>query len=96
MLDKMLASEVLHHLAGVETHYKDGSGNRFNWIMSNGDRSKQREKEYPTKYTHMLPEGSHKMIRAVRVYYYYSITGFQFFDKDWALLWTIGNTYQKH
>ncbi len=46
-----------------------------------------------TYYDHMIPEGSHKMIRLVRIHYYPSvITGFSFFDKDDSLIWEIGNT----
>ncbi len=84
---------VLHHLAGVENSNKKGTGEAFNWILSNGERSTQREEEYPTNYTHMLPEGSHKMIRSVRIHYTWCIYGFSFLDKEGALLWVIGNTH---
>ncbi len=61
--------------------------------MSNGDRSKQREDCEPTKYTHMMPEGSHKKIRSVSIYFSYrTIDGFSFYDKDRKLLQAIGET----
>ncbi len=40
----------------------------------------------------MLPEGSHKMIRSVRIYYFNYIMGFRFFDKEGALILKIGIT----
>ncbi len=62
-------------------------------ILSNGDRSQQRDK-YTTYYDHMMPEGSHTMIRTVTINHsIHSITGFSFFDKEGALLWEIGDNY---
>ncbi len=66
----------------------------FSFILSNGDRSQQRDEHDPTSYTHMLPKGSHKMIRLVSIHNFYAeeICGFSFFDKEGALLWKIGIT----
>ncbi len=43
-------------------------------------------------YDHMMPEGSHMMIRSVTIHYNYVISGFSFYDKEGALLWEIGVT----
>jgi hypothetical protein len=84
---------VLHTLTGFENNNKDGSGSRFNLILSNGDRSKQRDEGY-TYYDHMMTADSHKRIRSVNIHFNpgYCITGFYFYDKDDALIWRIGHT----
>jgi hypothetical protein len=40
----------------------------------------------------MLPEGAHKKIRSVRIFYLEQVTGFSFFDKDGALIMSVGDT----
>ncbi len=40
----------------------------------------------------MIPKKALKKIRSVTIYYYQYIFGFEFFDKDGALLWEIGVT----
>jgi hypothetical protein len=91
----MLASGVLHCLTGFENNQQYGTGWRFNFILCNGDRSKQRDKKM-TYYTHMMPEGSHKLIRSVTIHHYSGcIIGFSFFDKERALLWKIGDTIKR-
>ena len=42
----------------------------------------------------MIPTDALKKIRSVTIHYkkYDYIAGFSFFDKDWALLWKIGDT----
>ncbi len=93
----MLANGELHHLTGFENDWKDGTGFGFNFLLSNGDRSKQRDKKYPTNFTHMMPEGSHNKIRSVRIYHDgHFINGFSFFDKEEALLWMIGRTNRSY
>ncbi len=83
-------------LSGFENETEDGGSPSMNFILSNGDRSKQRDEDWPTKYTHMMPADAHNKIRSVTIHYEYyiegSIWGFSFFDKDGALLWKIGNT----
>jgi hypothetical protein len=61
--------------------------------MSNGTRSTQRDEEYPTDFTHMIPADALHKIRSVTIHYdpNFYIVGFSFFDKDGALLWNIGN-----
>ena len=83
---------VLHTLVGFENSMKDGTNAHFNFILSNGTRSTQRDWGYPTDYTHMIPADSLNKIRSVKIHYYDHIVGFSFFDKDGALLWGIGNT----
>ena len=54
---------------------------RFNFIMSNGQRSQYREDNNKCGYTHMIPEGA--IISSVGIYYYNGVVvGFVFFDKD--------------
>jgi hypothetical protein len=59
--------------------------------MSNGTRSTQRDEEYPTDFTHMIPADALHKIRSVTIHYYSNIyiEGFCFFDKDGALLYKI-------
>ena len=60
--------------------------------MSNGTRSTQRDRKYPTNHTHTIPEVAIKKIGRVNINYWPNncILGFSFFDKDGALLWEIG------
>ena len=84
---------VLHTLIGCENNEK-GTGLRFNFILSNGTRSTQRDKDDPTDFTHMIPKDALQKIRSVTFHYtIYYIGGFSFFDKDGALLWKIGDTW---
>ena len=67
----------------------------FNFILSNGTRSTQRDEGYPTKYTHMIPADTLNTVRSVTIHMFdlfSNINGFSFFDKDGALLWKIGDT----
>ena len=82
------------YLIGFENNKKDGTGCNFNWILSNGDRSTQRDEKHPTRYTFMIPTDALHKIRSVTIHYYPDcIGGFSFFDKDKKLLWKIGLTY---
>jgi hypothetical protein len=63
--------------------------------MSNDAKSTQRDEKFPTDYTHMLPDGSHKKIRSVNIHYDYHILGFSFRDKDGVLIWEIGDNRSK-
>jgi hypothetical protein len=88
---------VLPTLIGFENNEKDGKGNSFNFILSNGTRSTQRDKKYPTKYTHMMPADAHNKIRSVTIKYNnHCIWGFSFFDKYGALLWYHGFTTESY
>ncbi len=69
------------HLIGFENNKKDGTGAYFNWILSNGARSTQRDKGI-TYYDHMIPKDTLKKIKSVTIYYLNCIAGFSFFDKD--------------
>ena len=84
------------YLDGVENNMDDGTGWYFNWILSNGDRSPQKDKKV-TYCPYMMPKGAHNRIRSVKIYYrrYGYIIGFSFFDKDGALLWKVGNADSK-
>ena len=62
----------------------------FNVILSNGQRSTQRD-QGTTYFTHMLPKDAHKLIRSAEIYYNTScIWGFHFFDQNHSLIWKIG------
>ncbi len=92
MRDAFNAQEVIPYIVGFENDEVDGTGSKFKIIMSNGDRSTQRE-EWPTNSTQMFPPGSHKMIRAVKIHFRKAIIGgFSFFDKEGALIMKIGLT----
>ncbi len=83
---------VIHTLIGFENNEVDGKGSRYNFILSNGTRSTQRDDWAPTKYTHMMPADALNKIRSVTIHYEEWIIGFSIFDKDGALLWKIGRT----
>jgi hypothetical protein len=85
-----LSNGVLHSLTGLQTNVSNGA--HFNFIVSNGDRSKQRDKDFPTNSTNMIPEGA--KIRSVDIYYYEGslsyITGFEFFDGERRSIFKVG------
>ncbi len=84
------AKRAIPYLTGFENNFEDGTDDAFNFILSNGDRSNQRDVKY---YDHLMPEGSHSKIRSVSIHHNTDhICGFSFFDKEGALLWKIGNT----
>ncbi len=79
---------VLHTLAGFENE-QDGEGFGFNFILSNGLRSNQKDNDFQTDYTFMMPEGSE--IRSVTIWYWSSVVAaFQFFDKNNTCILEIG------
>ncbi len=91
MTDKYKATGT-PFLSGFENYKKDGDSIYMNFILSNGDRSTQRDEKYPTDYTHKIPKSSLKKIRRVTIHNTYYIWGFSFFDKDRKLLWKHGYT----
>ena len=95
MRDEYTETGVIPYIAGFESDKEDGEGMSFNIIMSNGQRSTQRDEKRPTNFTHMMPVGADRKSRSVNLYndiYSYTvfIVGFQFFDKDRKLIWQIG------
>ena len=90
MRDKYKATET-PFLSGFENANENGLSSCINVVLSNGDRSKQRDPGYPTDFTHMIPEDAIKKIRSVDIYYHTYIGGFSFFDKDGALIYKIGD-----
>ncbi len=60
------------YLIGFENNSKDGIGFFFNWMLSNGDRSTQRDKGH-TYYDHMIPADALKKIRRVTIYHHNAI-----------------------
>ena len=94
ILQEWFKTRALHTLVGFESNMKDGcDSSHFNFILSNGTRSTQRDKRYPTDHTHMIPKDAIKKIRSVTIHYYNDgIYGFSFLDKDGALLYKIGLT----
>ncbi len=87
ILNKWLKTRALHTLVGFEDF--NGTGDLFNFILSNGTRSTQRDGVH-TYYDIMLPADALNKIRSVIIHYYNIIKGFSFFDKDGAPLWKIG------
>ncbi len=90
MINRMLASGFLHTLVGFENSEEDGSGCSFNFILSNGARSEQRDENAQTNHTHMIPVSALHKIRRVTIHYLNCISGFSFFDKDGAWIWEVG------
>ncbi len=81
------------YLIGFENNRENGTGHLFNWILSNGDRSTQRDGDIKY-YDHMIPADALNKIRRVTIHYWPNecIYGFSFFDKDGEDLWEIGGT----
>ena len=80
------------YLKGVENNMWDNSGQYFNWLLSNGDKSQSIDEGNPTDKSFMMPEEAHEKIRSVELTYDgYIVRGFQFFDKDKTLLWKAGD-----
>lgn len=48
MIKEMLELEELHYLSGIMNSSKFGCEVHFNFILSNGQRSKQKEKDFVT------------------------------------------------
>ncbi len=70
---------MINALVGFENDEQNGMSEFFNFILSNGCRSKQRDVAYDY-YTHMMPQGTR--VKSVDIYYHTksNITGFTFFD----------------
>ena len=85
---KFMADGV--YLRGVMNNYENGKSYYFNWVMSNGDVSKQAGPA--THGPFMMPEGAHLRIKTVDIYHSSYIRGFKFFDNHHSLLWDIGYT----
>ena len=81
---------MLHTLVGFENNDQFGSSSRFNFILSNGARTYQKD-DGQKYYTHMMPVNS--KIKSVDIYQDNScIYGFQFFDLDHKSIFKIGGT----
>ncbi len=77
----------LYTLVGFENDGFFGYDLHFNFILSNGTRSTQRD-EGLTYYDHFIPTDALNKIRSVYIFDWEGhIFGFKFFDKDGALLW---------
>jgi hypothetical protein len=84
----------LGRLINFEKNEEDGKDPIFNFILSNGTRSTQRDENYPTNYSFIIPADELNKIRSVTIHYVHNlhILGFSFFDKVGALLWKIGDS----
>ncbi len=90
-LQEWFKKRAVNQIVGFENNEEDGDGSGFNFILSNGTRSTQRDWKYPTKFAFMIPTDALNKIRRVTIHYdEYLIRGFSFFDNDDALLWEIG------
>ena len=67
MRNEYTAKEVIPYIAGFESNEEDGEGLNFNIILSNGQRSTQRDEKDPTNFTHMMPVGADRKIRSVDI-----------------------------
>ena len=89
MIDEQLASGVLYPLSGFKNNRKDGSGDRFNFIFSNGEQTQNSDRECPTNFTHMMPVGV--TVKSVEIQCLASqIISFHFFDQDHTQIFKIG------
>ncbi len=61
---------TISQLVGFENSDEDGLEPSFNFILSNGTRSTQKDVDYPTKYTHMIPADAINRISRVIIHYY--------------------------
>jgi hypothetical protein len=95
-LQEWFKTGAINQLVGFENNEPDGSGSSFNFILSNGTRSTQRDEDAPTEFDYFIPADALKRIRSVTIHYSGAIYGFSFFDKGWALLWEIGNNTESY
>ncbi len=96
MSDEYKKKRVTPYIIGFENNEQNGTGVYFNFTLSNGHRSHQRDEGY-TYYDHLMPERCHSKIRSVNIHQYnHYIYGFSFFDKEGALLWEIGYTHSDY
>ncbi len=84
---------VIIFISGFENNTYNGESYAFNFILSNGERSTQIDRSFPTKYTHMMPQELPSRIRRVTIHYRGFIRGFSFFDKDGVIIWKHGDTW---
>lgn len=92
MRDEYAKKGATPYLTGFELNLDASPYFSFNVIMSNGDRSRQRDKGKTFK-DKTMSEGVHKKIRSVRVHYdHMGIRGFSFFDVAGVLMWEVGYT----
>ncbi len=85
------ASGGIPFVSGFENNCDSGTGARFNWILSNEQRSQQKD-QGQTYYPHLLPEGA--AVSSIDIYYYTTnprVRGFEFFDKKHTLIMKIGS-----
>ncbi len=92
ILQEWFKTRVINQLVGFENNRQDGKDCFFNFILSNGTRSTQRDERF-NYYDRMIPADLLNKIRSVTIYnnYHNCINGFSFFDKDGELLWEIGD-----
>jgi hypothetical protein len=68
ILQDWFKTRAINQLVGFENDRVSGSGWNFNFIMSNGTRSTQRDFWAPTKYAYMMPEDALNKIRSVIIH----------------------------
>jgi hypothetical protein len=66
MIYENLASGMLCHLVGFELNYSNGTGCLLNFILSNGNKTHQRDVGR-TYSTHVMPKDANKRIRSVDI-----------------------------
>ncbi len=82
-----MVDERLPYVVGFQSNRIDGNGWLWNFILSNGEKTKRSDGgEYTT---HMIPENLPK-IRKVMIFHDWCVNGFSFFDKSNCLIWEIG------
>jgi hypothetical protein len=77
ILQEWYKLRAIIQLVGLEI--SSGKNVHFNFILSNGSRSTQRDEEYPTDQTHIFLADAPNKIRSVTIHYnIYQIAGFSF------------------
>ena len=81
--DDYLAKGI--YINGIENNHDKGLGNWFNWFLSNGEKSEQRDEGYVTKFPFMMPKDA--KFKTVEFYTNSKcIFGFKFYDKNNSLV----------
>lgn len=77
--DDYLAKGI--YITGIENNHEKGLGNWFNWFLSNGEKSEQRDEGFVTKFAFMFPKDA--KFKTVQFYTNSKcIFGLKFYDKN--------------
>jgi len=93
MRDEYTAKGEIPYITGFENDKENGVGCSFDFILSNGQRSNQRDSG-SNYFSHMIPADEFHRIRIVNICYDDNfIRTLFFYDKDWDFIFRIGLDY---